>query len=77
MIHDVSGPPFQLEPLLVTEQIGDIEWRVGMCSQEGRIPLLICYLLLVAMETDDFLPHHDGAHGIENWTGQKWKVRKW
>lgn len=42
---------------MVPEQIGNIEWRVGMCSQDGvRDQILICHLVLVAKETDDFNP---------------------
>lgn len=35
MICDVSSQQFEREALLVPEQIGNSEWRVGMCSQEG------------------------------------------
>lgn len=51
MICAVSSRQVQFESLLVQEQIGNIVWRVGMCSPGG---ILICHLALVAMETDDF-----------------------
>lgn len=56
MICDVSSQQFQFEALLVPEQIGNTEWRVGMRTGggRGRDQILICHLLLVAMETDDF-----------------------
>lgn len=35
MICDMSSQQFQFEDILVWEQIGNIEWRTGMCSPEG------------------------------------------
>lgn len=55
MICDMSSQQFQPDAILVREQIGSAEWRVGMCSPEtGRDKILICHLALVAMETGDF-----------------------
>lgn len=38
MICDVSSQQLQFETLLVPEQIGNIEWRAGMCSPDGEGP---------------------------------------
>lgn len=66
MICDVSSQQFQFEALLVPEQIGNTEWRVGMRTGGGKgegpdpdlSPAAGCY------GDRWFLLHHDGAHGI-------------